>query len=97
MSCSACHARQTLTSKRRTVSLSKLRGRLLKRGGSFTATATKPGFIGLQITLTVVHYGHRTADFMHAASKPFKRRTRCIPAGATRPAKKCSATPPTGP
>jgi hypothetical protein len=51
----------------------------------------------LQITLTVVHYGHSVADFEHAASKPFKRRTRCIPAGAIRPAKKCSATPPTGP
>jgi hypothetical protein len=97
MSCRACHARQTLTAKRRTVSLSTLRGRLLKRGGSFTVTATKPGFIGWQITLTVVDYGHRVADFEHAAGKPFNRRTGCIPAGAIRPAKTCSATPPTGP
>ena len=97
MSCGVCHARQTLTAKRRTVSLSKLRGRVLKRGGSFTVTATKPGFIGLQITRTVVPYGHRRADFERAASKPFNRRTLCIPAGAVRPAKKCSATPPTGP
>jgi hypothetical protein len=97
VSCGACHARQTLTAKRRTVSLTKLRGTLLKRGGSVTATATKPGFIGLQITLTVVHYGQRLADFEHAAAKPFNRRTRCIPAGAIRPAKTCSATPPTGP
>jgi hypothetical protein len=97
VSCGACAARQTITAKRRTVSLSTLRGRLLKRGGSFTATATKPGFIGQQITLTVVRYGHRVADFEHAASKPFNRRTLCIPAGATRAAKTCSATPPTGP
>jgi hypothetical protein len=97
MSCRGCHARQTLTAKRRTVSLSTLRGRLLKRGGSFTVTATNPGFIGQQITLTVVNYGHRAADFEHAAAKPFNRRTGCIPAGANRPAKTCSATPPTGP
>jgi hypothetical protein len=97
MSCSVCHTRQTITAKRRTVSLSKLRGKLLKRGGSFTATATKPGFIGQQITLTAVQYGHRHADFEHAASNPFNRRTLCIPAGAIRPAKTCSATPPTGP
>src|SRR5205823_3438043 len=46
LSCAGCHGRRTFTAKRTTVSLEPLRGKLLKRRTSFTATVTKPGFIG---------------------------------------------------
>jgi hypothetical protein len=71
--------------------------RRFARGSSFTATATKPGFIGEQITLTVIHFGHRLVDFERAARKPFSRRTLCIPAVAKKAATRRSATPPAGP
>ena len=97
VSCTPCHVRQTLTAKRGTVSLRKLRGAHLKRGQGFTVIVTKPGFIGEQLTRTVRRYGHRTADFRRVALHPFVRRDRCIPVGSLTPAKACSATPPTGP
>jgi hypothetical protein len=70
---------------------------VLRRGSGFTVTITKRGFIGERLIRTVKHYGHTRAVRNRIAGNPFKKRALCIPVGASRPAKACSATPPTGP
>ena len=95
--CAPCHVRQKLKTRRRSVPLKRLRGELLRRGKAFTVTIKKRGMIGQRSTLTVKHYGHTRAAFLRAARQPFNKRQRCIPAGRTKPAKRCSARPPRGP
>ena len=97
LSCPACHVRQTLRAKRAKLALKKLAGKSLRRGQSFTITATKVGFIGSQLKLTVKHYGHTKADRDRAARNPFTAKRLCVPVGSRKPAKKCSARPPNGP
>jgi DNA-binding beta-propeller fold protein YncE len=97
LSCPACHVRQTLRAKRSKLALKKLAGKKLRRGQSFTVTATKRGFIGSQLKLTVKHYGHTQADRDRAARNPFTAKRRCVPVGSRKPAKKCSARPRKGP
>jgi hypothetical protein len=95
--CKACHVKQTLTSARSTVNLPKLSNKLLRRGESFTATITRTGFIGEQVTLTVKRYGHSRAALVQEAKRPFTKRQACVPVGSATPAKRCSPTPATGP
>jgi hypothetical protein len=95
--CAPCHVRQKLKASRRSVTLKRLRGELLRRGKGFTVTITKRGMIGQRSTLTVKHYGHTRAAFLRAARRPFRKRQRCIPAGRKKPAKRCSARPSRGP
>ena len=95
--CAACHIRQTLTSKGTSLSLKKLKHKLLRRNKSFTVTATEPGFIGDALTLKVKNYGHKHSDLVRASGAPFKAKHACLPAGSSKTAKSCSTTPPTGP
>jgi hypothetical protein len=97
VSCAPCHLGQTLTANRGIVRLKKLAGRRLPRGRSFTIMVMKAGYIGQVVTYTVKPYGHTRADWRRAAQEPFSELHRCIPIGSDKPAKQCSATPPTGP
>jgi streptogramin lyase len=85
LSCPSCHVRQTITAKGSRVKLKKLRRKLLRRGKGFTITATKPGYLGDQLTLTVKRYGHTRAARNRIADAPFKVKHRCLPVGASRP------------
>ena len=95
--CDVCHVRQTLTAKRSTLDLKRLRGKRLRRRTGVTVTVTKLGSIGKTIRQTLKPYGHRPSDFRRAARRPFATRRRCIPVGAARPAARCNARPPRGP
>jgi DNA-binding beta-propeller fold protein YncE len=97
LSCRSCHVSQTITAKRSTLSLEKLRRKTLRRGKGFIVTVTVLGSIGDQLTLTVKRFGHKRSDFVRAARAPFKVKHRCLPVGSSKTAKSCSATPPTGP
>jgi alpha-tubulin suppressor-like RCC1 family protein len=97
LSCPACGVRQTLRATRARVMLDRLRGKMLRRGQGFTITITKPGVIGQRLDRTVKRYGPTLADRRRAAVSPFTKRQRCIPAGSSRPARSCSATPAAGP
>ena len=89
--------RQTLTARRTTLDLARLTNRLLPRGKGFTATVTRPGFVGQELALRVKPYGNTTREFKRVARNPFKRTRRCIPVGAAAPARTCDTTPPAGP
>jgi hypothetical protein len=95
--CSVCRVRQTLTAKRSEINLKRLRAKKLRRGTGFTVKVTRAGFIGQQLKLTLRNFGHTRREFQRIARRPFETRKRCIPVGGTRTAKRCTATPPTGP
>jgi DNA-binding beta-propeller fold protein YncE len=97
LSCRACHVSQTLTAKGSSLSLKKLKRKLIRRGKSFTLTATGLGYIGDRLTLTVKRYGHKHKDLVRAARNPFTKKHACLPVGSSKTAKSCSTTPPTGP
>ena len=87
--CSSCKVKQTLTTKKSSVTLSKLMGKKLRRGASFEVTITKAGSIGQVLTRKVKRYGRSKAAVKKAAKAPFGEQRRCIPAGSTKPAKIC--------
>jgi uncharacterized delta-60 repeat protein len=95
--CKSCRIRQTLRARSSRVRLKKLRGKVLRRGQSFSVRVTAPGRIGQVKTLTVKRYGNSGAARRRVAPDPFKTVRRCIPVGTTKPARSCNATPPTGP
>jgi hypothetical protein len=88
---------RTLSARSARLELAPLRERLLKRGQSFTVTATARGFIGERVTLTVKRFGRTRSALVREARRPFTRTQRCLPVASAKPAKTCSATPPTGP
>jgi hypothetical protein len=67
--------------------LARLRNKRVRRGQTVTVTITKPGYVGRVITRIVKRYGHTRAAVERAARRPFTETVRCIPAGATKPAK----------
>jgi hypothetical protein len=87
--CRSCRIRQTITAKRRARTLARLRNERLRRGQRLTVTITKSGFAGRVITRKVRRYRRTRTGIERAARRPFTERVRCIPAGATKPAKKC--------
>jgi Concanavalin A-like lectin/glucanases superfamily len=87
--CRACRIKQTITSKRRTRTLARLRNERLRRGQKLTVTITKRGFIGRVITRKVRRYERTPVGIRRAARRPFTEKVRCIPVGATKPAKRC--------
>jgi hypothetical protein len=89
LACSACRVKQTLTTKKSTLTLSKLRGKKLRRGAAFSVTITKAGSVGQVLTRTVKAYGRSKPAVKKAAKAPFSEQRRCIPVGATTPAKRC--------
>jgi uncharacterized delta-60 repeat protein len=95
--CKSCRIRQTIRARSSRVRLKKLRGKLLRRGKSFSVRVTAPGRIGQVKTLKVKRYGKSRRARRRVAADPFKTVQRCIPIGATKPARSCSATPPAGP
>jgi Low-density lipoprotein receptor repeat class B len=95
--CKSCHINQKLTAKGSTLSLSKLKRKLLKRRKGFSLTATGLGLIGDRLTLTVKNFGHTHAAFVKVSGDPFTAKHACLPVGSSSTAKTCSATPPTGP
>jgi uncharacterized delta-60 repeat protein len=95
--CKSCRIRQTIRARSSRVRLKRLRGKLLRRGKSFSVRVTAPGRIGQVKTLKVKRYGKSRRARRRIAPDPFKTVTRCIPIGATKPARRCRATPPTGP
>jgi uncharacterized delta-60 repeat protein len=95
--CATCKVRQTLRARRSRITLTRLRGKLLGRGKSFSVRVTAPGHIGQVKTLTVKRYGKSRRARNRVSSNPFRTVSRCIPIGSRRPARRCDATPPTGP
>jgi len=89
LDCRPCHIKQKLTAKGNTRTLVRLRDKRLRRGQTFTVTITKSGFTGRVITRRVKRYGRSRAAIEGAARNPFTETVRCIPVGATAPAK-CS-------
>jgi hypothetical protein len=87
--CRPCRIRQTITAKRNTMTLGRLRNKRVRRGQRVTVTITKRGYVGRVITRKVKRYGHTRAAVERAARRPFTETVRCIPIGATKPAKKC--------
>jgi hypothetical protein len=89
LACGACKLKQTLTASKSTVTLSKLRGKKLRRGAAFSVTITKADSVGQVLTRTVKAYGRSRPAVKKAAKAPFSEQRRCIPVGATKPAKRC--------
>ena len=87
--CRSCRIRQTITAKRGTLTLARLRNKRVRRGQTVTVTITKRGYVGRVITRKVKRYGRTRAAVERAARRPFTETVRCIPVGATKPAKKC--------
>jgi hypothetical protein len=74
-----------VTTRKTTLSLSKLRNKRLKRRASFTVTVTRPGYHGLTFTRRVKNYGRTKAALRKAVRGPFSEGRRCVPlAPATR-------------
>ena len=95
--CASCKVRQKLRARRSRITLTKLSGKLIRRGKSFSVRVTAPGHIGQVKTLTVKRYGKSRRARNRISTNPFKTVNRCIPIGARRPARRCDATPPRGP
>ena len=90
ITCSTCKTKSlTLTAKKSTLTLSKLRGAKLRRGKTFTVTITKPGYVGLSMTRKVKNYGRTLKALKKAVKAPFSETRGCVPVGATKPAKTC--------
>ncbi len=90
VTCGTCKRKSlTLTAKKTTLTLSKLRGAKLKRGKTFTVTITKPGYVGLSMTRKVKNYGRTLKALKKAVKAPFSETRGCVPVGATKPAKTC--------
>jgi hypothetical protein len=87
--CRPCRIRQTITARRRTHTHARLSNKRLRRGQTLTVRITKPGFVGRVITRKVKRYGRTRAARERVAPDPFTDRVRCIPIGATKPAKNC--------
>jgi Concanavalin A-like lectin/glucanases superfamily len=87
--CRPCRIKQTLTARGNTRTLVRLRNKRLRRGQAFTVTITKSGLVGRAITRKVKRYGRTRAAIERAARRPFTETVRCIPVGATTPARKC--------
>lgn len=77
--CKTCKVNQTIDTKKRTLSLSKLVNKRLKRGASFTVTVTKPGFNGLTFTRKVKNYGRTKKALRKAVKAPFSEKRTCVP------------------
>jgi hypothetical protein len=56
---------------------------------NLTVRITKRGFVGRVITRKVKRYGRTRAARERAATDPLRETVRCIPIGATKPAKNC--------
>ena len=87
ITCKTCKINQTVTAKKATLTLSKLRNRKLRRGASFTVTVSKPGYSGLTFTRKVKSYGRTKAALRKAVKAPFSETRTCVPAAAG--AKRC--------
>jgi len=95
--CGGCRVRQTLTAKRSTLDLKRLRGKRLRRATGFSVKVTRTGFVGQEVRLTLRRYGHTRREFRRIARRPFEIRRRCIPVATSRTAARCTTTPPAGP
>jgi hypothetical protein len=91
LACGPCKGNQTVVAKKAVVTLSKLRGSKFRRRASFSLTITKPGYVGQALTRTVKRYGRTDKAIRQAARGPFSEVRRCIPAGTTKPADRCSS------
>jgi hypothetical protein len=87
ITCKTCKINQTVTAKKATLTLSKLRNKKLRRGASFTVTVSKPGYSGLTFTRKVKNYGRTKAALRKAVKAPFSETRTCVPAAAG--AKRC--------
>ncbi|MDA0180219.1 VCBS repeat-containing protein [Solirubrobacter phytolaccae] len=77
--CKPCKVSQTLTTKAKTVTLTKLRNKKLKRKATFTVTVTAPGYNGMTLTRKVKNYGRSRAALRKAVKAPFIEGRRCVP------------------
>ncbi|MDA0168169.1 VCBS repeat-containing protein [Solirubrobacter taibaiensis] len=87
ITCKTCKISQTVTAKKATLTLSKLRNKKLRRGASFTVTVSKPGYNGLTFSRKVKNYGRTKAALRKAVRAPFSETRRCVPVAAG--AKRC--------
>ncbi|MDA0180220.1 VCBS repeat-containing protein [Solirubrobacter phytolaccae] len=76
--CKTCKVSQTLTAKAKTVTISKLRDKRLKRKATFTVTITAPGHNGLTFTRKVKNYGRTKKALRKAVKAPFVETRRCV-------------------
>jgi hypothetical protein len=83
ISCKTCKVSRTVRTTKRTLSLTKLRNKKLKRGASFTVTVRRPGYKGLSFTRKVKQYGRTRQALRRAVRAPFseRRRVTAPPAG----------------
>jgi hypothetical protein len=87
--CRPCRIKQTFTTRRRNYTLARLHNEPLRRGQKLTVRITKRGLVGRVITRKVRPYRPTDAGIERASRRPFRETIRCIPVGATKPAKKC--------
>jgi hypothetical protein len=83
ISCKSCKVSQTIRTTKRTLSLTKLRNKRLKRRASFTVTVRRPGYNGVSFTRKVKNYGRTKKAVRRAVRAPFseRRRVTAPPAG----------------
>jgi Ca2+-binding RTX toxin-like protein len=89
LSCPICRKRRTLTATGSSLRLRGLPSRVLRRGQKLVLTATKPGWIGHRIVLTVKPYGRTKRAIRQASSAPFRRADLCLPADSVKPQATC--------
>ena len=78
--CKTCKVSQTLRTKKRSLSLSKLRNKKLRRKATFTVTISAAGHNGLSFTRRVKNYGRTKKALRKAVKAPFTETRRCVPA-----------------
>ncbi|MDA0168172.1 VCBS repeat-containing protein [Solirubrobacter taibaiensis] len=74
--CKTCKVSQTIRTTKRTLTLTKLRGKRLKRKATFTVTVSKPGYNGLTFSRKVKNYGRTKAALRKAVKAPFSETRR---------------------
>lgn len=97
LTCHSCHVtehhRARGTKGTKTVRLHRLENRTLRAGQTFTITVTAPGFIGVLLRFQARPHGPSTRDRLRVNGHPFRRTTRCLPAGSRHSALRCPTRP----
>ena len=74
--CKTCKVSQTIRTTKRTLTLTKLRGKKLKRKATFTVSVSRPGYSGLTFSRKVKNYGRTKTALRKAVKAPFSETRR---------------------
>ena len=83
--CKTCKVSQTIRTTKRTLTLTKLRSKKLRRKATFTVSVSRPGYSGLTFSRKVKSYGRTKAALRKAVKAPFSEtRSGCTAAAGSK-------------